>query len=267
MEIHAILCRTIPIGNRIQILEITDIFMHWQVELYQPALLPLLEAFGNTGHQNQPPQVFKRFLIALSSDKAVCALIPPTAQSKSLINRICECPDIYSNPSQYLRPLQIYVPCLFDLLSNVPPSPEIIMVLRALLDKAFQPFKHASPHLLPEPTPDDDFFPNMTKKCNRGTYVLDSKKPLSKDCLKDANRTQRHKSLSPGLFILNCPCGNHVYTTQIESIDMSMVMIDVHSAICITGVCCGFSVMRDHESPNVPFTIMRTRYAKGEIVR
>ena len=46
-------------------------------------------------------------------------------------------------------------------------------------------------------------------------------------------KTKGHPSLSPGIFTLHCP----------------------HQ------VCYGFSVMRDHESPRVPFAIFRTMFS------
>ena len=29
------------------------------------------------------------------------------------------------------------------------------------------------------------------------------------------------------------------------------------------GVCVGFEVMSSHESPNIPFTLLKTRFTKG----
>ena len=46
-------------------------------------------------------------------------------------------------------------------------------------------------------------------------------------------KTKGHPSLSPGIFTVYCP----------------------HQ------ICYGFSVMRDHESPRVPFNIFRTRFS------
>ena len=33
-----------------------------------------------------------------------------------------------------------------------------------------------------------------------------------------------------------------------------------------SGVSYGFHVMRDHESPNVPFTLIRTRFVQGKVL-
>jgi len=39
------------------------------------------------------------------------------------------------------------------------------------------------------------------------------------------------------------------------------------TAFCEHGICLGFSLMRNHESPNMPFTILLTRFPKApEIV-
>ena len=35
---------------------------------------------------------------------------------------------------------------------------------------------------------------------------------------------------------------------------------------CLLGICYGFEIMRDHESPDIPFTILRTRFPEGMVM-
>jgi len=37
----------------------------------------------------------------------------------------------------------------------------------------------------------------------------------------------------------------------------------LYSFCYFTGICYGFQVMKYHESPDVPFTLLRTRFTKG----
>ena len=34
---------------------------------------------------------------------------------------------------------------------------------------------------------------------------------------------------------------------------------------CNAGICYGFEVMRAHESPNIPFTVLYTRFLQGKV--
>ena len=41
--------------------------------------------------------------------------------------------------------------------------------------------------------------------------------------------------------------------------------LNVAHVLCLilSGICIGFEVMSSHESPNVPFTLFKTRFSKG----
>lgn len=204
-----------------------------QVRLYQPALTALLLEFREDQMTRTCPPAFRRFLTAIASDKAVCALIPPTEEMNQFLTNLCNANDITRLPHQFMPTLQLKVPVLYNLLTQVEFNESIRQIIKALVVKSNAPFEGRQIHQLPLPTDDGDFFPSLSKICDRGVYVLDSKKSMSKDCAKDEDSSKRHKTLTPGLFILNCPCG----------------------------VCYGFSVMENHESANMPFTILRTRFA------
>ncbi|XP_067949054.1 uncharacterized protein [Watersipora subatra] len=77
-------------------------------------------------------------------------------------------------------------------------------------------------------------FPDLPKLTVRGTYVLDGKRESI--CSKIG---KRQKNLLPGVFLVHCP----------------------HA------VCYGFEIMDNHESPNTPFTAIRTRFtAAPEVI-
>lgn len=177
-----------------------------QMKLYQPAIVPLLQSFADTGHVYQCPPAFQRFLTALASDKAVCAIIPPTDEIKTMLEEICDGVDLDQNP-HYMQQLQLHIPCVYDLLAKVQLTQTIKTVLLSMVKKANQPFQDRQEHKLPPPDSDNDYYPRLPKRCARGSYVLDSQKSVSKDCAKDEVTSKRHKTLTPGLFVLSCPCG------------------------------------------------------------
>ncbi|KAH3748704.1 hypothetical protein DPMN_183154 [Dreissena polymorpha] len=107
-------------------------------------------------------------------------------------------------------------------------------ILRELVEKAKYPFRGSTHELLSCnddcPCTGEGRFPTLPKLFHRGSYVLDNKNKTS-----DSGCRQKgfsHPSLTPGLFTISC----------------------VH------GICYGFHIMEDVESPNIPFTIMRTRF-------
>ena len=54
------------------------------------------------------------------------------------------------------------------------------------------------------------------------------------------------------------------YTDQIFFIDsyMRAYRNSIMILLFYIGICYGFEIMRDHESPDIPFTILRTRFPK-----
>ncbi|CAG2192478.1 unnamed protein product [Mytilus edulis] len=101
--------------------------------------------------------------------------------------------------------------------------------------KTFDPFLKET---CPSETPDEEdglaFFPQLPKQRKRGFFVADKKGSKSKEdfCSKFS---KGHPSLLPGVFTMFCP----------------------------HGVCYGFQVMKLHESPDVPFTLLRTRFTRA----
>ncbi|CAG2234981.1 unnamed protein product [Mytilus edulis] len=73
---------------------------------------------------------------------------------------------------------------------------------------------------------------SLKKIRTRGNFKADRSKVLKDECKKEATR---HPTLLPGIF----------------------------TAFCKHGICYGFQIMECNESPNVPFTFLRTRFKKA----
>ncbi len=101
---------------------------------------------------------------------------------------------------------------------------------------------------------DDDlsYFPSLPRVRRRRYYQADlnTKVDTNSMCTK---RYSKHPVLSPGVFTLFCPHGNHHKSLQF-----------ILSNINCTGICYGFEAMKLHESPNTPFSIIYERFPVGE---
>ena len=157
--------------------------------------------------------------------------------------------------------LQRTVPVLFDLLLSVETYPQQLMlsVLREMIKKSSVPFRNDDKTLWSDQPVEADecvykslsYFPNLPRVRNRRSYEAD-KSTKEKICTK---RGSGHPSLLPGIFTIFCqhgmmsfyPCNNLVLWLE---------------NLC-AGTCYGFQVMRMHESPNTPFTVLYERFKEG----
>ena len=57
-----------------------------------------------------------------------------------------------------------------------------------------------------------------------------------------------------------------VSTVSLYFTALTKINADAFCCPCI-GICYGFQVMRYHESPNTPFTVIYTRFVKGWYLR
>ncbi|KAL3868521.1 hypothetical protein ACJMK2_041322 [Sinanodonta woodiana] len=138
-----------------------------------------------------------------------------------------------------LARIQKEVPIFFNLLSSLKEK-FLFDTLKDSLpyfkQNVFDPFiKKACPSELPNKEDIDDlaFFPQLPQIRKRGTSVADKKGLTLKDiCIKFS---KGHPHLLPGVFTL----------------------------FCLHGISYGFQVMKVHESPDVPFTLPRTRFRKA----
>ncbi|KAH3830788.1 hypothetical protein DPMN_104041 [Dreissena polymorpha] len=101
------------------------------------------------------------------------------------------------------------------------------------MEKTRAPFKGRESHATPVCESDHSlsFFPSLPCLRKRGVYSADKEKSTS-GCQKNGGR---HHALLPGIFTTFCP----------------------------HGICYGFEVMECAESPNRPFTFLKTRFERA----
>ena len=101
-----------------------------------------------------------------------------------------------------------------------------------MCDLALAPFSRPSsfPHLTPENKL--SFFPNLPKIRGTHCYSADQRSKGLEDIDACRKYSWNHPTLTPGIFTIYCP----------------------------HGVCCGFEVMEQHESPRHPFEIFLSRF-------
>ena len=130
-----------------------------------------------------------------------------------------------------LKLLQDVVPILASFLLKLPydveiPS-DICSLITDMCDLALAPFSR--PSSFPPPTPENklSFFLNLPKIRGTHCYSADQRSKGLEDIDACRKYSSNHPTLTPGIFKIYCP----------------------------HGVCCGFEVMEQHESPRHPFEI------------
>ena len=189
-------------------------------------LLELVEVNGVLG---DCPEPCKKLLLALASDKPVCAIVPPKEDVWDLLIRMSEGCNPKDNPSTDLKLLHEEVPLVFNILKEqdeVPPA--IRLLLAELVEKSGSPFvgpeglprvPHNLPKIKPGDTGSNGYLPCLAQLVQRGTYVLDDKKTPSGDCAKITRKKTKHGSLIPGIFCVLCPHGKlciHICTKHVS---------------------------------------------------
>jgi hypothetical protein len=66
------------------------------------------------------------------------------------------------------------------------------------------------------------YFPCLPVLCDRGRYVADAKLASCEDTLscKKTHSRSSHKSLTPGLFIMNCQHGKHYFMPNSQCLEI-----------------------------------------------
>ncbi|KAK3109037.1 hypothetical protein FSP39_021641 [Pinctada imbricata] len=184
--------------------------------------------------------VFQRLLLCLASPSPVCSLIPPTEDIGTLFANIYKEIDIQQDPTLW-NTLHNKLPVFFEIIQALPSGCQLLRpLLKELWSIAADPFCDAlaqNKQLPPLKNTEMSFFPHLPALQSRGKYIADKSsekrtKAYSQRCRK---KNPGHPTLLPGVFTIFCP----------------------------HGVCYGFQVMPNNESPNVPFTILRTRFKKA----
>jgi len=203
--------------------------------------LPLFPPFFFFLQINQDQIFLKKewqvFLQEVCKPSPLCALFPFPALS--LLRAVLEGtkPD-GDSVTKLLHFSPLFLGLLKDLGGTFPP--ESLPFLQKLLKVAEKPFL-LPPHPTEPPSPGSplEYFPSLPKVRERGFFTSDSDKgilrcrdPPEHGCRKKYGGQER---LTRGIMTL----------------------------FCSHGVCLGFEVMTTAESPNIPFTILKTRFQQG----
>ena len=167
---------------------------------------------------------------------------------------------------QAMNQLQNASPILFDLLLSVENYPHQLMapILDKLIEKATIPFNddHGEAGDIVSckeqqlGTSDGcvekslSYFPSLPQVRTRRRYEAD-KKTREKICTK---RGIGHPSLLPGIFTIFCEHGILAIVYRFSFFNSQLT----------TGICYGFQVMRVHESPNTPFSVLYERFEQSK---
>lgn len=203
------------------------------IEVHQPSLLPLLGHFESIGCTTTCPEEYRSLLKLLSSNSAVCGTFHClNIQLMKELIQMSQIEDPLSDQTLMFG-LQQFCPIVFDLLTNLKGCPPYLFPLfEKIIEIAELPFE-GSVHQLIQCSNEDHlaFFPSLMKLYERGIYKMDKMKTSQGECRKKGSS---HPSLLPGIF----------------------------TVFCEHGICYGFEVMEIAESPNRPFTFLRTRFKK-----
>lgn len=220
------------------------------LSIYSPSLFQLLETWNFTVPCCMQ---YAPLLGALATASAVCALLPPTQSNLSLMEKLISGYNVRSDPSLWALTQKSF-PLLFKLIVSLDVTKvpgELVPVLTDIVNKSKRPFEIVVPEPEITQTGIDDscsFYPHLTRKRSRRLYKADLNRKHS-TCSKFY---RGHPSLLPGIFTAFCPHGN-----------CSKAFEQYHIPNAAVGVCIGFEVMSSYESPNIPFTLFKTRFSKG----
>ncbi|XP_028394477.1 uncharacterized protein LOC114518672 [Dendronephthya gigantea] len=180
----------------------------------------------------------KRFIKDISCNTPICAILPLDEELRRVCDKIKRSVPVKEFPSD-IELLQRKCPALFGIFSSLSDSfapAEFIPLLTDLLNIADNAFKDCE-------APQDDSvvnpssllanFPSLKPVRGRGTYAADKgKQTFENPCTK---KSGRHPTLLPGIFLI----------------------------FCQHGINYGYSVMTTNESPDMPFTILRSRFTRA----
>ncbi|XP_065052628.1 uncharacterized protein LOC135681910 isoform X2 [Rhopilema esculentum] len=191
------------------------------------------QLYGGALHIHEEIWVLFR---CISSVSPVSSYFPCSETLKSLLEKLDEGMVIRENPEAFMQ-LQKCAPVIFAVLKVLPPvsvPSRLMQLFKELSARAWSCFSTAQHTLGPVAgnvgNSDLSFFPSWPKLCERGVYVKDHRQPSSaENCTK---LYKGHPNLLPGIFTIYCE----------------------HE------ICYGFQVMEHQESPNIPYTVIRTRF-------
>ncbi|XP_062580159.1 uncharacterized protein LOC134242143 [Saccostrea cucullata] len=197
------------------------------IKEHQPSLVQLLDHLEEIGCTTSCPEELRGLLLSLSCNSAVCATFH--RQDLGLLQELMK---EKLGPDKKFQ-LQMNIPTLFELLSPLDDIPRyLIPVLKeiiSIVERTFsQPICDIELMENHDHTHNLSFFPNLPKVRERGVYAMDK----AKGDILCTKKFSHHSSLLPGIFTVFCP----------------------------HGICYGFEVMECAESPNRPFSLLKTRF-------
>ncbi|XP_028418966.1 uncharacterized protein LOC114544566 [Dendronephthya gigantea] len=205
-----------------------------------PSIIPFLDWLTRAYDDvSESPRSVKILVKAFAASSSVCGFVHPSETLHTLLNEIVGGLIISQHPSK-LELLQEECPLLFNAFSDIEESTfprSWYPILTDLIKKSSEPFSTASSSSPPPVSSEQPsghpqeiaFFPNLPIIRSRGVYAADKYRRREDICTKNH---PSHSLFLPGLFTIFCP----------------------------HGINYGFEVMQTRESPNVPFTIFRTRF-------
>ncbi|XP_052100691.1 uncharacterized protein LOC127734717 [Mytilus californianus] len=198
-----------------------------RVKTQQESLDGFLVHLEDIGCSQACPEEYRDFIRMLSCNSPVCAAFP--YHQLDNIKFIIDNKNFRQN-LHIMKNIQSAIPVLFELICAVPDLPQFMRnILSSVVDITTKTFIIEEHETSSKVTQDSlAYFPNLPKIRCRGLYVMD-KKMDEKVCTKKGSR---HPSLLPGIFTVFCP----------------------------HGICYGFEVMESVESPDRPFTFLKTRF-------
>ena len=225
---------------------------------YCPALANLII------HMEKPipcPYVCSSLFSDLSTKSPVCALLTPSPQVINLMSDLCNGLEVRKFPERW-KFLQDNVPILHDLICKIGPENTLLpleyrplvisMVHKAQLPFVSTPLHPCIPVSVNSALDSKSYFPCLPVLWERQRYKADKQSHTSW-CTK---LYRGHPSLLPGIFTVFCPHG-------LPTLYYSLHLVYAKHYACI-GICYGFQLMLSCESPNMPFTIVRTRFTTGK---
>ncbi|XP_070549105.1 uncharacterized protein [Ptychodera flava] len=210
------------------------------------SLVDVLERLSGNGSQLLAPANYRSFLQDLARNSPTCSLVQSTdgRRVRHVIKEIV-IKGLNVFESQYREKLLLLereAPILTTFMEAAYSDGNLPLDVRRLLQEVLKRCKLPEPPTNHQYLPLDQtdlsmslsFFPNMPQLHGNGNYVCD-KKNEQRACRgpDTCNKFSKgHPTLSPGIFTLYCQ----------------------HK------VCLGFEVMQQHESPALPFRIIKQRF-------
>jgi hypothetical protein len=205
------------------------------MSLFAPEVFKLLEQLNLNmiGDKYNIPNEWQTFFLCLASDSSLsnsfCKELFEILFEENLTNII--------NSPMLLKQLQDISPMIFNIITTIETIPNTFWdMLNIIKHKSLAFFDTSNSHNhtdLETNSNNFSYFEYLQKVRERGIYQADKTILKQRECRKRTGKG--HPYLGPGTFTL----------------------------FCAHGICYGYQMMQCQESPNIPFTVQKTRFKKG----